>query len=536
MTHITKIAVQTTAPSRRLVSIAAAVALSTLGLTAAPAYAAGIATTTAIDCSGTFTYDGTAQEPCTYTVTENDGGTTVDSGSLSSGDYSNNTDAGTANASYSYPGDATYDPSSDSTTFEIGKADAVITVTAYNVTYDGSSHTATYTVTGVEAGGAATGTSMDVSGTTHTDAGSYTGDAWSFDGGTNYNNDSGTVDDVIGKADAVISVTPYTVTYDGSSHTATVDSITGVNGETGATVGAVDVTGTTHTAAGTYTDSWTFTPTANYNDYEGSTEITDTINTATVGSGTYTGAIAVPYGARAVLNSSFSIPTGCPTDTFHYEFSNDSGTSWPWYTSTGSALRTVYTTDVMVGGLPSGAYDVRAHYEGDVNCDGALSDTPGFVVYDASTSAYGGGQYVNNGRANFGFEYHAASRLRPASGNLVWNWKGQWRFKGKLSAYGKRTSGTMGGKSCSQTNPCGALSGSGTLSYWDGLVWVPVGNSIVVNVAAIQTTTTAKSTSPGWIGLSFGYAPTSGQPSLPSNALISLQKSNNGGGGVISLK
>jgi len=74
-------------------------------------------------------------------------------------------------------------------------------------------------------------------------------------------------------------VAPYTVTYDGSPHTATVTSITGVNGETGATVGAVTLN-TTHTAVGTYSsDSWSFTGTANYNDIA-STTITDTINKA----------------------------------------------------------------------------------------------------------------------------------------------------------------------------------------------------------------------------------------------------------------
>ena len=41
------------------------------------------------------------------------------------------------------------------------------------------------------------------------------------------------------------------MTYNGLPHTATV-SITGVNGETGATVGIVNVSNTTHTNAGTY--------------------------------------------------------------------------------------------------------------------------------------------------------------------------------------------------------------------------------------------------------------------------------------------
>src|SRR5207249_5190593 len=68
-------------------------------------------------------------------------------------------------------------------------------------------------------------------------------------------------------------------------------TITGVNGETEATVGTVTLS-TTHTTAGTYSsDSWSFTGTANYNDIS-STTITDTINQRALtftGSKTYDG-------------------------------------------------------------------------------------------------------------------------------------------------------------------------------------------------------------------------------------------------------
>src|SRR5262249_1022741 len=99
----------------------------------------------------------------------------------------------------------------------------------------------------------------------HTNAGSYT-DTWMFhDPNGDYQDASGTVTDTINKASAVIVVRPYKVIYDGRTHTATVKSITGVNGETGATVGSVDVSNTTHTNAGTYAkDSWSFPGTANY--------------------------------------------------------------------------------------------------------------------------------------------------------------------------------------------------------------------------------------------------------------------------------
>jgi Putative Ig domain len=108
--------------------------------------------------------------------------------------------------------------------------------------------------------------SFTLTGTTHTDAGSYLADAWSFAGGTNYNDKSGTVDNSIGKADAAIVVTPYNVVYNGSAHTATA-AATGIGG---ASVGSFTLTGTTHTDAGTYAaDAWSFAGGTNYNDASG---------------------------------------------------------------------------------------------------------------------------------------------------------------------------------------------------------------------------------------------------------------------------
>src|SRR2546428_7658199 len=83
--------------------------------------------------------------------------------------------------------------------------------------------------------GATVGT-VDVSHTTHTPAGTYASDYWFFTGTANYNDiGNNTITDSIGKANAAVVVTPYTsptTTYDGNTHTATITSITGVNGET----------------------------------------------------------------------------------------------------------------------------------------------------------------------------------------------------------------------------------------------------------------------------------------------------------------
>jgi hypothetical protein len=173
------------------------------------------------------TYDGTQQAA---TVT---GG--ADAGTVTDVRYNGSptvpTDAGT------YAITADFDPTvpgipnindAPAGNFVIAKADAVIDITPYSVTYDGSAHTATGTAKGVndEALGG-----LDLSSTTHTNAGTYNSDPWTFTAPNgNYNNDSGTVNNSIAKANAVIVVTPYSVTYDGSAHTAT-GTATGVNDE-----------------------------------------------------------------------------------------------------------------------------------------------------------------------------------------------------------------------------------------------------------------------------------------------------------------
>ena len=66
----------------------------------------------------------------------------------------------------------------------------------------------------------------------------------------------------ITKANITFTVTGYAVRYDGAAHTATATA-TGVNGEN--LIAGVNLSGTTHTAIGTYTDTVTFTDlTGNY--------------------------------------------------------------------------------------------------------------------------------------------------------------------------------------------------------------------------------------------------------------------------------
>lgn len=215
-------------------------------------------------------YDGT---PKSVSVTTNPEGLTCTVTYTGSGEttYGPSTTPPTSAGSYSVTADCTDGNSTGpaSGTLTIHKVDATIVVTPYSVTYNGSSHTASATATGV--GSVDLSGSLDLSGTTHTSAGTYATDAWTFAGGTNYNDASGTVGDTIAKADAEISVTPYLVTFDGNPHTAT-GSVAGV-GEDGSLSG-LDLSGTTHTDVGTYAgDPWTFTDTTgNYNDASGTVD------------------------------------------------------------------------------------------------------------------------------------------------------------------------------------------------------------------------------------------------------------------------
>jgi hypothetical protein len=141
----------------------------------------------------------------------------------------------------------------------IAKANATISLTGYVGTYDGTAHQATGTATGV-LGESLAGLNLSV--TSHTNAGTYI-DAVTFTDVTgNYKNTIKNVKSTINKANAVITVTGYSVVFDGLAHTAT-GTATGVLGED--LSAGLDLSSTTHTNVGTYLDVVTFTDvTGNY--------------------------------------------------------------------------------------------------------------------------------------------------------------------------------------------------------------------------------------------------------------------------------
>jgi large repetitive protein len=95
-----------------------------------------------------------------------------------------------------------YNNASGTASDHIGRANASIVVTPYDVTYNGSPHTATGAATGI---GGVVLAGLDLSGTVHTTVGNYT-DTWTFTDVTgNYNNAGSTVNDAITQATPVIT-------------------------------------------------------------------------------------------------------------------------------------------------------------------------------------------------------------------------------------------------------------------------------------------------------------------------------------------
>lgn len=174
--------------------------------------------TVTITCPASVTYNGFAQEPCTAVVTGVGGlnqALTVT--------YSNNTNAGTATASATYAGGLNHAASNNSTTFEIEKADATCTVNGYTGTYDGNAHGATGSCTGVLGEDLSAGLNLGASFTDVPGGTAY----WTFSGGTNYNDQNGSVDIVINKAPVTATAGSGSSTYDGAAHSPSACVVTG---------------------------------------------------------------------------------------------------------------------------------------------------------------------------------------------------------------------------------------------------------------------------------------------------------------------
>ena len=287
--------------------------------------------------------------------------------------------------SYAYDSDGNFQSASATSQLTVDQAVAQIVVTPDDVVYNGAAESATGRATGV--GGVNLAADLNLSGTTHTNAGTYT-DTWTFsDPSGNFQAASGTITDTIAKATATINVTPYSVTHDGTAHSAT-GTATGVLGER---LAGLDLSHTDHTNPGTYTDTWIFTDsTGNYSDATGT--VIDAISAgngpgttspsgSTATTALVTGAGVSVYGqpAAVTVQVTANVP-GAAVAAGTVELVVD-GAIW----STGT-LDSAGQTVISTAGITVGPHSIVAAYTGNASDGGSQSQPLAWRVNPAATS------------------------------------------------------------------------------------------------------------------------------------------------------
>ena len=253
---------------------------------------------------------------------------------------------------------------------------------------------------------------------------------------------SGTL--TISKATATINVTPYSVTYNGSPHTVT-GTATGV--------GSVSLMGltlnTTHTAAGTYTDTWTFTDTTgNYNNASGN--VTDTILPAplTITANSplmiYGGPVPpiTPIYMGFVNNehaSNLSIQPICatlatstsPVGTYVSTCSNASASNYSISYAAGSVQVNQASTTIAVTSSSSGN---TSTFEQSVTFTATVTPQYGGTTPTGIVTFYNNGSQIGTGTLNLGQATFSISSL-PASAadSITAIYSGDSNFMGSTS-------------------------------------------------------------------------------------------------------
>ncbi|HEU4938874.1 MAG TPA: kelch repeat-containing protein [Vicinamibacterales bacterium] len=236
----------------------------------------------------TVTYDGNAHGATGTAagVTGEDLATLLDLGATF-------TNAPGGNANWSFAGNGNYNSQSGSVAVTINKAKATVKVTGGEYTYDGAAHGATGSATGVGVPGEDLTSCLSL-GDEFTNVPGGTAQ-WTFTGGTNYEDESGSVEIKINKATPLVSVTGGTFTYDGGSHPASATAA-GLSGNNVAGTFSFTYNGSSSEPvnAGTYAVVASFTSAdGNYNNARGESTITidkaDPVINVDGGSYTYNG-------------------------------------------------------------------------------------------------------------------------------------------------------------------------------------------------------------------------------------------------------
>jgi hypothetical protein len=362
--------------------------------------------------AGPYTYRGSAY--MASAVVSGVAGLSQDVSVVYSGDCTNVTSTNGCTATATFAGDDNHEGSTDSKNITITKANATVAVQGVTVTYDGQPHGATGSATGVNNEDLSSGLSL---GQSFTIAGTHTA-SWSFDGGQNYESQSGTVEIVINKANATISVQGFEGVYDGTAKGAT-GSATGIGG---VTLAGLDL-GQSFTNVPGGTANWSFTDeTGNYNDASGSVAIVINKADATVSvsgtTATYDGTAHGATGsARGVngedLSAGLSLGdsfTNVPGGTANWSFAG--GTNYNDQSGTAAIVVNPAAATIDVQGVTV-TYDGNAH--------GAKGTASGVGGVDLNSYLDLGGSFTNAGTHMASWSFDAGANYETASGtaNIV---------------------------------------------------------------------------------------------------------------------
>ena len=395
-----------------------------------------------VTCPASVVYSGAAANPCYATVT-GIGALNLLVG-LQTSDYTNNVNAGTAMASYTFAGDSDHGTASGSSTFTITKLPMTITASSANVTYNASVPAITYStspaILGSDVASAPTCSTYATSDTAFANAlngvqnaGSYathcTGGVFSANIAPSYADGSL----VIAKAasTSAISCTPTSVVYNGSAQTPCSVAITGAGGLNVSTA----PTYTNNTNVGTATASYSYPGDVNHNASTAAA-VTFIITKASAAI-TVTCPATAAYTATAQTPCSwtFTGPGLSTTDkVLTYTNNTNLGTATASYTyagdaningASGSAIFTIVKANPTVSLTcpPSVAYTAAAQTPCSVTVTAPGLSTSGTPTYTSNTNvgtatasyAYAGSANVNSGTGSTTFAITKATSTITAS-------------------------------------------------------------------------------------------------------------------------
>jgi hypothetical protein len=270
-----------------------------------------------------------------------------------------------------FAGDSAYSPAVGDAPLTVGPIPAAISFEPASLTktYTGDPQSPTVVTNPA-------GLAYSVTGFPQTDAGSYQVSATITD--PSYSGTTGNVTFTINQATAVILIAQYNVPYDGNPHSVLIASATGVKGED---LSAGLSINTTHTAAGTYIDGWTFNGGTNYISTSGS--VTNTIQKAS--------SFVTMSGGGTFVYDTLAHPAFGVAGTTVGSLTNPSAVTITYSGSCGAAPITV----------PEGtSCTATGTYPGDANHDGSSNTTTITITKADSSVTVTGGTYIYDGLAH----------------------------------------------------------------------------------------------------------------------------------------